>query len=169
MPFCNKCGTEVPENTNFCPKCGGQQGGGSIVATGEKTAKINKIILAVTCGLGVLAVFLPLISAPLKSVNWLDTEAGWELLILCVFSLTGACKIKESSKKYLIESIICLVSGIFGVIRLYAIFTVQRSLEEQMCLLCSWGVGLYLAYISSIATLIMSILMILDNLKRGKK
>jgi uncharacterized protein (TIGR02145 family) len=22
MPFCSKCGTEVPENDNFCPKCG---------------------------------------------------------------------------------------------------------------------------------------------------
>jgi len=22
MPFCNKCGTEVPENVNFCQKCG---------------------------------------------------------------------------------------------------------------------------------------------------
>ncbi|MDR1829792.1 MAG: zinc-ribbon domain-containing protein [Candidatus Fibromonas sp.] len=28
MPFCNKCGNEIAENTKFCPKCGGNQQGG---------------------------------------------------------------------------------------------------------------------------------------------
>jgi len=172
MPFCNKCGTEVPENTNFCPKCGGQQGGGSIVATGEKAAKINKIILAVSCGIGMLAVFLPWVTSPLRSINGIELpempEVGWIFLILSFFSLTGASKIKETAKnKMLKDGIICAISLFFGVIRIYYLIKTQHNLK--ICLVCSWGIGIYLAYLSSITATIMPILMIIDNIKRGKK
>jgi len=43
MPFCVKCGTEVPENVNFCPKCGnslqnGQNSSGETAGLPDKWA-----------------------------------------------------------------------------------------------------------------------------------
>jgi len=35
MPFCSKCGTEVPENTSFCSKCGNS------LQSGQNSAQIK--------------------------------------------------------------------------------------------------------------------------------
>jgi len=175
MPFCNKCGTEVPENTNFCPKCGGQQGGGGIVDTGEKAAKINNIIIAVASVIGILAVFLPWITTPLKSMNLLNLGDLGIMTLMGLFffsalSLIGAGKVKETAKNKMLKySIMYAMSGFFGAIRIYIILKVQHNFEGEMCLLCSWGIGLYLSYLSGATALVMSILMIIDKIKRGKK
>ncbi len=42
MPFCSKCGTEVPENVNFCQKCGNSlQSGQNSSQTSEVTPVAN--------------------------------------------------------------------------------------------------------------------------------
>jgi len=42
MPFCTKCGTEVPENVNFCTKCGNAISKAKSVATETKQASKPK-------------------------------------------------------------------------------------------------------------------------------
>jgi len=39
MPFCSKCGTEVPENIKFCHKCGNTLQGGQNTSSGNVQAR----------------------------------------------------------------------------------------------------------------------------------
>ena len=47
MKYCSKCGKEMPEDTNFCPNCGAQQGGEEPKFGSNKSGKILAVVLLV--------------------------------------------------------------------------------------------------------------------------
>lgn len=64
MPFCAKCGTEIPEGAGFCPKCGTQVGavvraekqdhsglGGTLILIGGILALISSILPLLLVGM----------------------------------------------------------------------------------------------------------------------
>ena len=90
MPFCGKCGAEVPEGTKFCGVCGGDVAGGptyQAVPTGapvtdERDAADNK-------AMGILAYFGPLVFIPMfvaKTSKFarFHTVQGFNLFLLDV-------------------------------------------------------------------------------------
>jgi len=108
MPFCSKCGTEVPENVNFCQKCGNALQSGQknqadkaipVANTGvEASAGMNKQRIAITIasGFGMLATFLPWASTSFLSFSGTDaqfkdwmsfTGAGWITFVVFALSL----------------------------------------------------------------------------------
>jgi hypothetical protein len=66
MPFCNKCGCEIAENTKFCPECGSNQQGGQNPAqsTGDKPTLWGPIAACI------LSIFLPPLGVFLHYQNW---------------------------------------------------------------------------------------------------
>jgi hypothetical protein len=69
MPFCNKCGTEVPENTNFCQKCGKGQ------KETNPSGKMHKqrLAIAICAAIGIFAMFMPWVNVPiLGSANAME-------------------------------------------------------------------------------------------------
>ena len=96
MPFCGKCGAEVPEGTKFCGVCGGEVAGGptyQAVPTGTTTgapvqtdevkdANDNK-------AMGILAYFGPLVFVPMFAAKTskfarFHTVQGFNLFLLDV-------------------------------------------------------------------------------------
>jgi len=57
MPFCVKCGTEVPEDTKFCSKCGASQSTENIKVSNK--IHTQRLDIIISCVLGMLAVFMP--------------------------------------------------------------------------------------------------------------
>jgi hypothetical protein len=49
MPFCSKCGTEVPENVNFCQKCGGNLQSGQNPSTSNNPSISDKWVWTLAC------------------------------------------------------------------------------------------------------------------------
>ncbi len=94
MPFCGKCGAEVPEGTKFCGVCGGEIAGvptyqaapaGAPVQTDEvRDANDNKAmgILAYFCAL----VFIPMFAAKNSKFARFHTVQGFNLFLLWVAS-----------------------------------------------------------------------------------
>ena len=66
MPFCNKCGNEIAENVNFCPKCGGNQQGGQNPAQSTE----GKPTLWGPIAACILSIFLPPLGVFLHYSNW---------------------------------------------------------------------------------------------------
>jgi len=184
MPFCNKCGTEIPENTNFCPKCGGQQGGGNAAATGMM-AKINKrMVLAIASAIGILAVFMPWVNHPLKNFNGLNIQGleniGVATLIFfafpiitfllkdkILFNLPKSMVIKIVLICWIIPSLLLRTekgryvgSGLCGLLNLFLVYGVQNDIKLGQ--LTSWGMGYYLTILAGIVVTVTSILIIRD-------
>ncbi len=92
MPFCGKCGAEVPEGTKFCGVCGAEVAGGptyQAVPTGApvqtddaRDAADNKAmgILAYFCAL----VFIPMFAAKKSKFARFHTVQGFNLFLLWV-------------------------------------------------------------------------------------
>jgi len=168
MPFCNKCGTEIPENTNFCPKCGGQQGGGNAAATGMM-AKINKrMVLAIASAIGILAVFMPWVNHPLKNFNGLNIQGleniGVATLIFFAFPIITFLlkdKILFNLPKSMVIKIVLICWIIPSLLlRTENVYGVQSDIKLGQ--LTSWGMGYYLTILAGIVVTVTSILIIRD-------
>jgi len=78
MPFCNKCGTEVPENVNFCQKCGNALQSGQEPSQSSDEAKkgiFRRIIEGCALLLCVLFFVCPLVKCSGGNVAY----SGWEM------------------------------------------------------------------------------------------
>ncbi len=94
MPFCGKCGAEVPEGTRFCGVCGAEIAGGTTYQAAPAGAPVqtddardvadNKAmgILAYFCAL----VFIPMFAAKNSKFARFHTVQGFNLFLLWVAS-----------------------------------------------------------------------------------
>lgn len=113
MPFCGKCGAEVPEGTKFCGVCGGEVAGTPIyqaVPTGApgqtdevKDAQDNKWmgILAYLCAL----VFIPMFVAKNSKFARFHTVQGFNLFLIWVanwviFGLLGLIRVTRTASAW---------------------------------------------------------------------
>jgi len=84
MPFCSQCGTEIPEDAKFCPKCGNATQGESATQSGTPTLWNPQAAVWWS------ALFLPL-GPILHYLNWKalgkDKEADQAKLYIIVFSV----------------------------------------------------------------------------------
>jgi membrane protease YdiL (CAAX protease family) len=144
MPFCNKCGSEIAENINLCPKCGDNQQAGQNPAqsTGDKPTLWGPVAACI------LSIFLPPLGVFLHYSNWktlkqeskAKTSLIWficlivffpvSLLILIVWYITSAREqviyIKEKygakkKKKPLLIPIVIVIAIVLVVLVLPAI------------------------------------------------
>jgi len=86
MPFCSKCGTEVPENVNFCQKCGNAMQSQSSSANAIDNPSLWNPKAAVWWS----ALFLPL-GPILHYLNWKamgkDKEAKKAMIFAILFGI----------------------------------------------------------------------------------
>jgi len=75
MPFCNKCGTEVPENVNFCQKCGNALQSGQEPNQSSDTKGIFRRIIE-GCALLLCVLFFV---CPLKCSGGDVAYTGWDM------------------------------------------------------------------------------------------
>lgn len=98
MPFCGKCGAEVPEGTKFCGVCGNEVAGGptyQAVPTGApvhddaRDIADNKV-MAVLAYFGPL-VFVPMFAAKTSKFARFHTVQGFNLFLLDVaYGIVGS-------------------------------------------------------------------------------
>ena len=129
MPFCRNCGTQVEDNSRFCPSCGAQQEGAPgasapqsdfaaqvqrINQTTDSTASFDQADIQANKGMAVLAYFgilvlIPIFAAPRSRFARYHANQG---LVL-----------------FLAEIALSVISGIFSVLsRLSALFLFSSSL-----------------------------------------
>ena len=106
MPFCSKCGTEVPENVNFCSKCGNavqggqsyqarqpEQGGNTVQE--EQNQISDKWVWTIAC-VPILGMILEGIIAYIVGS---DSEALGSILFIILNTIFVILDIKELEKK----------------------------------------------------------------------
>jgi hypothetical protein len=82
MPFCSKCGTEVPENINFCQKCGNSLQSGQSGCNGNETTGLSdKWAWTLAC--------IPILNL---------VDAGWIIFII-LNTIFAILDIKELKKE----------------------------------------------------------------------
>lgn len=86
MAFCSKCGSQIDENENFCPKCGAPVNGSGYVASGS-----NDTLMGVLSYLGLLAL-IPYFSKGQSSFVRYHAVRGMNLMILEIIA-SVACSI----------------------------------------------------------------------------
>ncbi len=98
MPFCGKCGAEVPEGTKFCGVCGGEVAGGptyQAVPTGAPVQDDARDI-ADNKVMGILAYFGPLVFVPMFAAKTskfarFHTVQGFNLFLLDIaYGIVGS-------------------------------------------------------------------------------
>jgi uncharacterized membrane protein len=80
MPFCGKCGTQVPEGTRFCGTCGNMITGGAPGQNEAMDAQENKW-MGILAYLGPL-VFVPMFAAKNSKFARFHTVQGFNLFLL---------------------------------------------------------------------------------------
>ena len=84
MAFCNKCGNQLPDGANNCPKCGAPVGGtqqnaqgfvNNMMNTADSTAQFDPQDITANKGMSVLAYCLP---APTQ-----DLHVSIQIRVLC--------------------------------------------------------------------------------------
>jgi len=130
MPFCSKCGTEVPENVSFCQKCGnamqgGQKGNISSTLNGILGSSWNpgKTITSIALAIAFIAMFLPWAQLAYSAAGGSVTANGWGSIARQGPILTDLSKFAENSDVSFISTIaiscflISLATGIYGITR----------------------------------------------------
>ena len=137
MPFCGKCGAEVPEGTKFCGVCGAEVAGGPAqqaapagapigapmgvpVQTDDvKDAADNKAmgILAYFCAL----VFIPMFAAKNSKFARFHTVQGFNLFLLwvanwVVFGLLGLIRVTRTASAWGVPYTYQGSPAIFGIL-----------------------------------------------------
>lgn len=99
MPFCSKCGTQIPEGSKFCPSCGASSAAsaqqasanngavGQVMNTADTTAEYDPRDISDNKVMGVLAYFgilflIPLLAAPNSRFARFHANQGLILFIL---------------------------------------------------------------------------------------
>lgn len=107
MPFCGKCGSQVPEGAKNCPACG---------AATQTQGQINDIeankVMAVITYIGVL-ILVPLITGKYKNSPFLKFHFN-QAIIFCIGYAVGA-----------LISLIPFIGSIVGIILGLGIFVLQ--------------------------------------------
>ncbi|HOP10664.1 MAG TPA: zinc-ribbon domain-containing protein [Oscillospiraceae bacterium] len=110
MPFCGKCGAEVPEGTKFCGVCGAEIAGGSAQQAAPTGAPVGAPVqtddvkdVTENKWMGILAYFGPLVFIPMFAAKnskfaRFHTVQGFNLFLLWIaytvlFSLLGLIKV----------------------------------------------------------------------------
>lgn len=86
MAFCSKCGSQISEGENFCPKCGAPVNGTSYAASSS-----NDTLMGVLAYLGLLAL-IPYFSKGQSSFVRYHAVRGMNLMILEIIA-SVACSI----------------------------------------------------------------------------
>jgi len=139
MPFCNKCGTEVPENVNFCQKCGNalqiwqnsDHSSNTIVNRDiefdtNETRKMNFRRIVEGCALLLCVLFFvcPLVKCTQDSSL---TASGWEIA-----TGTGNLFDKKSENGYPL---------VFALIILPAVLMVRAFMDKPFIALCNVSIA----------------------------
>jgi len=114
MPFCGKCGAEVPEGTKFCGVCGAEIAGGTTqqaapaaapaggpVQTNDASDVTENKWMGILAYLGPL-VFVPMFAAKKSKFARFHTVQGFNLFLLwvaytIVFSLLGLITVTRTA------------------------------------------------------------------------
>jgi len=80
MPFCSKCGTQVPEGSQFCSSCGNKQGeqrGNSLGNFLGDAWNPGKTIIAIALIIAFVMMFIPWIQLATSPAGGSVTANGW--------------------------------------------------------------------------------------------
>ncbi len=162
MPFCSKCGTQIDENSRFCPSCGAEVNNTTSSNANNASAKINSTLnqftntadrtgnytaqeiqsgkgMGVLCYLGFL-VLIPLFAAKDNRFVRFHVNQGLVLFIVEVlygvaYSILSAILLAISWRLYLLTSILSLVSLVFFVFLIIGIVNVVNGKAKELPLI----------------------------------
>ncbi len=112
MSFCSKCGNELLEGQDYCPKCGK-----AINSTGTENSSSGAIerLSAIPIALALISYAMPFMQSPLRSVSGFEVFLGTFLVLpfltTIIAGITAVCAKQGATMAFSVIS-----AGLYGIL-----------------------------------------------------